>query len=482
MLVRFLRSYSKALPAVVLVVGTISTVMPAAPTGQAAAGTSPISHVVILLQENHSFDNVLGRFCVSSQRCDGATTGLLHDGSSIALPAAKNIVPGAPHDAQSMATAIDGGKMDGFDLMVTRDHDCAGPDYDCYQAYDPSQIPDLAALALSFVVSDRTFQSDLAPSWGSHLGFVSGTLDGFSGDNPCAGAQCPPLAPQPTPVSFGTGWGCDSHRDALWRGSAGGPLSYQPACVPDPSLPLANGGAYRPTEVRWVPTIMDRLDNAKLSWKLYAGSDYLPTSQQGLGFPENGYQWAICPTFADCLYTNQAKNLALASKVIDDATNGTLPAVSIVTPTAAKSQHNLYSMKMGDNWIGQVVQAIESGPQWPSTAIFITYDDCGCFYDHVAPPAGLGIRVPMVIVSPYAKRAFTDSNVASYASLLAFIEHTFKLRPLSRSDADAYDFSDSFDFSQLHLSTIPMVISPETPADLRYLEDHVRDPGDDDPT
>src|SRR5439155_1658622 len=92
------------------------------------------------------------------------------------------------------------------------------------------------------------------------------------------------------------------------------------------------------------------------------------------------------------------------SQVIDDATNGTLPTVSIVTPTNSKSQHNFYSMKMGDNWIGQVVQAIENGPQWSSTAIFITYDDCGCFYDHVAPPAGLGIRVPMVIVSPYAKR------------------------------------------------------------------------------
>ena len=139
-------------------------------------------------------------------------------------------------------------------------------------------------------------------------------------------------------------------------------------------------------------------------------------------------------------------------------------------------------MKMGDNWIGQVVQAIENGPQWSSTAIFITYDDCGCFYDHVAPPAGLGIRVPMVIVSPYAKRGFTDSNIASYASLLAFIEHTFGLQPLSKTDADAYDFSNSFDFSAPQLTTIPMVTSPETPEDLNYLKEHPRDPADDDPT
>ena len=477
------RQISKLLPAVALLAGTVSLpTSVASNTHAASTATSPISHVVVLMQENHSFDNVLGRLCVQSQRCDGATVGLLHDGSAIALPAAKNIVPGAPHNVQAMTTAIDGGRMDGFDLMVTPDHDCAGPDYDCYQAFDSSQIPDLAALALSFAISDRTFQSDLAASWGSHLGLVSATLDGFNGDNPCAGTQCPALAPQPAPVALGTGWGCDSHRDALWSRATDGRLSYQPACVPDPTLPLANGGAYRSTDVRWVPTIMDRLDSAKLAWKLYAGSDKLPTSQQGSGFPENGYQWAICPTFADCLYTNQAKNLALASQVIDDATSGTLPAVSIVTPTNAKSQHNFYSMKMGDNWIGQVVQAIENGPQWSSTAIFITYDDCGCFYDHVAPPAGLGIRVPMVIVSPYAKRGFTDSNIASYASLLAFIEHTFGLQPLSKTDAGAYDFSNSFDFSTPQLTTIPMVISSETPEDLHYMQEHPRDPDENDPT
>jgi hypothetical protein len=85
-----------------------------------------------------------------------------------------------------------------------------------------------------------------------------------------------------------------------------------------------------------------------------------------------------------------------------------------------------------------VVQAIESGPDWSTTAIFITYDDCGCFYDHVAPPSPeLGIRVPMVVVSPFARRGFTDTNVASYASLLAFTEYVFGLQPLADADANA---------------------------------------------
>jgi phospholipase C len=113
-------------------------------------------------------------------------------------------------------------------------------------------------------------------------------------------------------------------------------------------------------------------------------------------------------------------------------------------------------MAMGDNWIGSVVGAIMSGPQWSSTAIFITYDDCGCFYDPVPPPAGDGIRSPMVIVSPYARAGFTDSSSASTNSILAFIERTFGLAALGAADRNAYDYSGSFDFSQSPLSSIEM--------------------------
>jgi phospholipase C len=110
-------------------------------------------------------------------------------------------------------------------------------------------------------------------------------------------------------------------------------------------------------------------------------------------------------------------------------------------------------MVAGDNWIGQVVTALEKGPEWNSTAIFITYDDCGCFYDHVPPPTNpdgtrQGIRVPMVIVSPYARAGFTDSTPASFASILRFTEQTFGLPALSKNDAGAYDFAASFDYAQ----------------------------------
>jgi phospholipase C len=239
--------------------------------------------------------------------------------------------------------------------------------------------------------------------------------------------------------------------------------------VPDPSLnPTThpNGGAYRPTPVKRVLTIMDRLDAAHRTWKLYTGG----------GGSDLSYLWAICPTFADCLYTSQARNMVKTSQFIRDASAGTLPNFSVLLPggsaTADTSQHNGDSMTVGDNWIGQAVSAVENGPDWKSTALFIAYDDCGCFYDHVAPPTKLGIRVPMVLVSPYARRGFTDSTVASFSSMMAFTEHTFGLRPLTSADGNAYDYSNAFNYSQAPLPAVPMVQRPLAPGEAADLAAH----------
>jgi phospholipase C len=150
-----------------------------------------------------------------------------------------------------------------------------------------------------------------------------------------------------------------------------------------------------------------------------------------------------------------------------------------VLPEIGVSQHNQISMMAGDDWIGQLVSAAMSAPTWDSTAIFITYDDCGCFYDHVTPPPNMGIRSPMVIVSPYAKPGFTDSTVASYASMLTFIEHNFGLDPLSRADADAYDYADSFNLAQEPLPPIELSNHPVPRSSLRWLRAHPYDDWDD---
>jgi phospholipase C len=130
------------------------------------------------------------------------------------------------------------------------------------------------------------------------------------------------------------------------------------------------------------------------------------------------------------------------------------------------------------------VSAIENGPDWASTAIFITYDDCGCFYDHVAPPVNpdgtqQGPRVPMVIVSPYAKAGFTDSTSATFASILAFTEHTFGLAPLTANDAGAYDYADSFDYDQTPLAGVRLTSHPLPSSSITYLKAHENEPDDD---
>ncbi len=448
-----------------LLLGADSVSTAAAVTPRPAAANAfitPIQHVVVIYQENHSFDNVLGNWCntFSPARCNGFTGIVkLKDGSLVAMKQSPDVVPNVDHGVQPQLAAIDGGKMDGWALI----HGCASTlSYACLTYYTASQIPNLTALAAKFTVSDRTFSMADSPSFGGHLYAVGATTDNFNGNNPLPGAVPP-----------GPGWGCDSKKDAQWVDPVTGKLSQQPSCVPDPALPgVTNGGAYRPTTAKYVPTIMDRLDAAKLSWHIYAA-----TSAQG-----KAYNWSVCPSYAECLYGPQHSNMVPTQNVLTDAAKGTLPNFSLVVPgggtSANASQHNGASMLAGDNWIGQVVSAIEKGPNWKSTAIFITYDDCGCFYDHVAPGTNpdrtqQGPRVPMVIVSPYARPAYTDSTPATFASILAYEEHVFGLSPLSSNDAAAYNFANSFNYSQVPLPAPPMVSTPLPPGEI--LQDQTSD-------
>src|SRR5260221_9399725 len=139
--------------------------------------STPIEHVVVIDQENHSFDNVLGRLCVEDARCDGATTGETA-GGQVSLATADDVVPTIGHSVRSQAAAIDGGKMDGFEQIGG----CESGQ--CLIQYEPTAIPSVAALARSGVIADRYFSNTNAPSFGSHLFFTNQTLDGLTGNNP----------------------------------------------------------------------------------------------------------------------------------------------------------------------------------------------------------------------------------------------------------------------------------------------------------
>jgi phospholipase C len=392
----------------------------------AGGGEPPIRHVVVILQENHSFDNVLGQLCIQDHReCNAASSGKNLEGRTIPLSRASDVVPLVGHQQKNQLTAMDNGKMDGWERVGGCTED------ECYTQYDPKQIPSLAALARAGAISDSFYSRNIVPSWGGHLDLFAQTLDGFVGDNPTFVKKR---------LKKGFGWGCDSNNDALWTDPVSHNLINVPSCIPDQK----GNGPYRPSPVQYTPTFGDRLDAAGRSWGIYGATD--PKVPHDL----KPYIWSICPSFAECLNGPQHKNMHEESQFFSDASRGTLPSFSILTPagvSGSTSQHNDTSMLVGDNQIGSEVSAIQKGPDGKSTTIFIYYDDCGCFYDHATPPSGLGIRLPLVIVSPYAKPGFTDHNVATNSSILAYTESVYGVKPVNSLDATAYDFHQSFDYS-----------------------------------
>jgi phospholipase C len=377
----------------------------------------------------------------------------LSDGTVVTPGVMPDTIPNVGHTVadQLAAMNIQHGipQMNGWQNITDGSCDAAAH-YQCISGYKPRQVPNLTSLAQKFAISDMTFSMADSPSWGGHLYAVMGSLDGFTGDNPNRAKGVPP----------GRGWGCDSNRVTPWVGP-GGHTQLVPSCVPDYSLGLANGGAFRPTPAAYHATIFDELHSAGLSWRIYGATAPMPQ------FFGGGYDWSICPSLAECLDTSQHNNLVDSSQFFTAANSGKLPAFSIVTAGGShnavrESCHNQYSMTACDNYIGKLVSAVEQGPDWSSSAIFITFDDFGGFYDQVPP--GLnpdktqrGPRSPLIVVSPYAKARYTDTTATTFAGILAYTEQNFGLAPLGPNDKGAYPFTDAFNYSQTPLKPVRMV-------------------------
>ncbi len=404
----------------------------------AAASSSPIQHVVFIYKENKSFDDVFAQFCQQyTSRCTPPpATVTLPDGVTVTLTTHGDIAPEVSHTVKMQQRAV----TNQWDKIAG----CGAPSYNCLTYESAAGEPNTIALATNFAISARLFSTNPMPSFGGHLETLTAGLDGFTGDNP-------PTAGQP-------GWGCDSARMTNWVNTAG-KVQQVYSCVPDPALPTATfpyGGAAGPTPVSYQPTILDECDaKAGCTWKFYA-------QQKDPTRPNGPYIWNTCTYAAECLDTTQSANDVAQSQIIADAQAGTLPSISYVMPALDvhgndDSGHNRESLAVEDTDIGNVVAAIENGPDWATTAIFVAWDDCGCFYDHVTPPAGLGNRLPLVIVSPYARPGYTDRKTATQYSILAYIEHTFGLAPLTANDARAYDLAGAFNYGQTPLAPVPMV-------------------------
>ena len=408
---------------------------------------STIQHIVFIIKENRSFDEYFGTF----PGADGAITGVCGTCGPGGTPEILTLGvtpdrtcvgttcynPG--HQYRDAQLAVDGGRMDGFNLesygTVVMPDGALLP----YTQMGEAGIPNYWSYAQHFTLADHMFSSMNGPSMPNHLYLVAATSTGvFTKSGLTLSAiDTPSDASDPKSQD----WGCDSDSDTvvavmdsngLITGQPGGPAAQFP-CL-DPTA----------------QTIVDSLQSNNISWRYYAPGGSAVT---GPANAPGGYQWNTLDE------VNHIRNgplwtpnyIAPDTQFVSDAAQGNLPAVSWLV-TGEASEHPYNSTCLGENWTVQQINAIMNGPDWATTAIFLTWDDWGGFYDHVPPPGidklGLGMRVPLLIISPYAKPGNISKTQYEFASFLAFVEKRFGLSSLTNRDATANDMEDSFDFTQ----------------------------------
>ena len=391
--------------------GTVRVSVSGAPSSGApssAPSVNPqtlIKHVVFVIQENRSFDNLFHGFAGA----DFATTGLTHSNQVVQLKPVGLEAPYDPnHGLVDFLTAWDKGQMNGFDFVGYSGGPAPSP-YPLY-AYVPSnETAPYVALAKQFTLADRMFTSQIDGSFTAHQFMIAGQSDDtvdFPNNQP---------------------WGCD------------GP-SY--SRVPTLTAQRTLGPSLFPCFD--YQTLGDELDAKNLSWRYYAPP---------LTGDPGGELWTAYDAVKHIRYgPDWANEVTPASQILKDAAAGTLANVTWVVPDYADSDHGGNQSAGGPAWVQSVVNAIGASPEWSSSAIFVVWDDWGGWYDHVPPPQldtqGLGIRVPLIVVSPYAKSGYVSHVQYETAGLLTFAEAIFGLPALAAADARANALFDCFDFNQ----------------------------------
>jgi len=372
----------------------------------------PIDHIVLVMQENRTFDHYFSSLTVPGQTVDGAAPDATNPdpttpGGTIARfhqTAACFDNPAESWD--NVHREVDGGAMDGFTTEGAAEdaNDLMGARAMGY--YDEIDLLYYYALARAFAISDRHFSSVQANSWTNRLFYMAGT-------------------------------------------------SYGGTSNVFPNQMDANGNVY--------PNLFTRLDAAHVTWGFYVQD--VPT----LGILSSTYGHELAHVFDfDQFFT--------------DAAAGALPQVVFVEGTdqmggASPDEDPPADIEVGQQMVASIVAAVMTSPQWPHTAMFLTYDEQGGLYDHVPPqpacapddippvldPGGVvaafdqtGLRVPMFAISPYAKRGYVSHVVTDHTSVLRFVETKFDLPALTHRDANAVAPFDLFDFSHADL-TVPQL-------------------------
>ena len=364
-------------------------------TPAATGSSAQIQHVVVIMQENRSFDNLFNGF----PGADTVTSGMNGSVSTPLVVTPLGNGPDIDHTHTGWWKEWDNGKMDGF---------AQGGTLTPYTYIDPSQTVPYWTLAKNYTLGDRMFQSNTGPSFVAHQYMIAGQ-SGNASENPNGGV-----------------WGCDA------------PANETVALLGPNGTDLP--GVYPCFDYQ---TMADLLDAKGISWKYYAPS---PTSD--VFFVISAYQAIRHIRFGPDWQSNI---ISPETQVLSDIAQGKLAQVTWVVPAFANSDHP-GAPAQGPDWVASIVNAIGASPYWNSTTIFIAWDDWGGFYDHVPPPQvdamGLGFRVPVLVVSPYAKHGYVSHVTHESSGFLRYTEEVFNLPSLGTRDRTADDFSDCFDYTQ----------------------------------
>ena len=444
---------------------------------------SPIQHVVVIFQENRSPDNLFqdSKLIAAGANIQNYGVSAAQPGVHIPLtPVPLGCTPGSCNtynpdhshkpafvDMCDLNSATNQCQMDGAYKIKSfcekkGDISCLNGQGNYSYAYvQQSDVAPYFQLAEAYTFADNMFQSNQGPSFPAHQYLISGSSavapPGMKGDNLF-------LAENPNGITTGisaTDTGCTAPSDETV------PIIDPSTGIETPTYPCFDR-----------PTITDLLNAKGISWKYYA------PSAGSIWTAPNAISHMCGPAHSTaCTAADWVNNVVLASTqnpapVLTDIMNNQLPTVSWVIPSGRASDHPVTNDGSGPSWVASVVNAIGNSPYWANTAIIITWDDWGGWYDHVTPPLMLnhyeiGFRVPMIVVSPYSnlKNTGTGNNINhtfyEFGSILKFIENTFGLGKIAPSAALTYadqfagpnppgDLSDCFNFTQTPLTFKPV--------------------------
>jgi phospholipase C len=372
---------------------------------------TPIKHLVVLMQENHTFDNYFGTY----PGADGIPSGTKmpvdpqkpEAGFVEPWYIGNSTITDLNHNSSTFHNQFNGGKMDGF-VSALNNQKQDGRIAMGY--YDGRDIPYYWNLADNYVLFDRFFSSATDGSAANHMYWVAGI---------------PSVAERGRKLS-----------DLL-----------------------AN-----------VPTIFDRLQTAGVTWKFYV-ENYDPTiTYRDLGNIGNRASQVVWVPLLN--FDRFLDDPNLSSHIVDlnqyyvDLRQGTLPSVAYIVPSGA-SEHPPQNPSSGQRFVKTLIQELMRSSAWDSSAFMLLYDDWGGWYDHVSPPQvdeyGYGLRVPGLLISPYARKGYIDNTVLDFTSVLKFIEENWNVPPLATRDAKANNFLSAFDFKQAPRKAIFLTLARNNP-------------------